>query len=324
MRTRVRNPHRHVPLFVAYLVLLFVCELMWRMAILGPLDFQQFRGAISPIVFAAFFLFFSLPCFCQHVGWCAAYGAFLGAASLGTPIVFDSFDGSFFALFRPTTLLGFLTVCALGAAAGGLVGVLWLCIVRLVFGKIAIQDGTLCPTCSYCISYLPASVCPECGNEFDFASMSKFAVLNHSDPKVRKRLHRNTILAVVAMVALLFAAHWFRFTPPLYALFDGRYWRYVLAGSEAERLKLRQLVSTVPEERGREFEIDEAEVRSIMGPPDLVFNLENKMDYLYFDLRGSRKGEIYLKFVDGAFTGVGSNVSGVNDLSKWSRYPNSK
>lgn len=128
------------------------------------------------------------------------------------------------------------------------------------------------------------------------------------------------------MVALLFAVHWFRFTPPLYALFDGRYWRYALAGSESDRLKLRQLLSTVPKERAREFEIDEAEVRSIMGPPDLVFHLENKMDYLYFDLHpsGGRKGEIYLTFVDGVFTGVGYNVSGVNDLSKWSRYPDSK
>lgn len=321
MRTRVRNPHRHATLFIATFFVFLASEILWRYTNVSPLDFQQFRGKVSPIALFVVFLLAPIPHFCQHFRWCAAYGAVIGAAILGIPILVDSFDGSFFALFRPVTLLGFLTVCALGAAPGAIVAVAWVAIYRMLFSKILIQDGTICPACTYCIIHLPSNVCPECGREFNLASIAEIAADNVGGAAIRTRRNRYPILAGGAWITLLIGAHFVRLTPPLYALFDGRYWRYVLASSDSERLKLRWLVSSLPAERAKDFLIDDTEVRSIMGPPDLVFKRGNLMTYLYsYTQFAGRKDEIYLHFIDGKLSGVGGNAAGVNDLSEWSPY----
>jgi hypothetical protein len=66
--------------------------------------------------------------------------------------------------------------------------------------------------------------------------------------------------------------------------------------------------------------ITRAEVRSILGPPDFFFEDAGVMGYLYFYQDSGSRCEAYFEFADETLQNVGYNLSGVNDLSRWSPF----
>ncbi|MCB9856556.1 MAG: hypothetical protein H6818_12815 [Phycisphaerales bacterium] len=44
-------------------------------------------------------------------------------------------------------------------------------LVQLTLPKFVVQDGTLCPTCAYCLVGVQSMRCPECGSAFSFADL---------------------------------------------------------------------------------------------------------------------------------------------------------
>lgn len=321
MRIRVKDAHRHVSLLPILVGILIIAELGWRLILRLPLGPTAFRGATSPlVVLASVVLLIVIPARCQHMGWCAVYGAILGAGMLAAPVLGDVLlERSYLMLLQPRTLLSFATLSLLGAPWGAAMLVAWAFVFKYLVWAIRIQDGTLCPTCAYCIIGLPRNICPECGKEF---KISKPPPARSRRPNQVLR-RRATLLAIlVAVVATVVVARLAQFTPPVYAVLDGRYWKHALAGSERERKAARWALASIVEGKQRTKAVSDDEVRAVMGRPDLVWKKGNLISYLYFDLHpiSKQKGEIYLDFTDGILQAVGYNVSGVNDLSAWAPY----
>lgn len=310
------------------IVSLLAFELAWRL-LNPPLTPSNFRGAIAATLPLALVCVFAIPTRCQHFGWSIIYGSIIGAGAVAAPIVLDLLlRGSFLAALRPTALASFATVCLIGAPFGAVALLAWTAACKYLLQPIVIQDGTLCPTCAYCITYLPRNVCPECGHEFVPAALT--AAVKRVRPW---RLHRTfcvrtVVFASLVLVSLLIALRFFQLTPPLYALWDGRFWGYALAGTEKERQANLYLPCTmIADEASRGRSVTPAEVRSILGPPDLFVIDGDVTCYLYFFCsrpRSLMREEAYLDFVGGNLKSVGFNVSGVNDLSRWSRYDGSR
>jgi hypothetical protein len=80
-----------------------------------------------------------------------------------------------------------------------------------------------------------------------------------------------------------------------------------------------QLTSLLLTEARRGRIISPADVRAVLGPPDLFIMRESELYYLYF-FTDSHPSEAYLDFVGGRLTAGGYNTAGVNDLSKWRPY----
>lgn len=320
MRIRVKDAHSHVLLVPVLLGILILAALGWRL-ILPPFDDAQFRGATSPFVLlASLVLLIVVPARCQHMEWCALYGATLGAGMFAAPLLVDVLiERSYLMFLRPSTFVSFVTLSLLGAPFGAIILVVWTLVFRRVVWAIRIQDGTLCPNCAYCVTGLPSNVCPECGQEF---KISAPAPAKTSQPtRIIKRWKRLLAILIVAWGAVV-ASRLVEFTPPVYALLDGRYWKHVLTASERGRAATRWLLASIVKDKSRTRSISDGEVRAIMGPPNLVWNQADTMEYLYFALHpvSRGKGEIYIEFKDRILQNVGYNVSSVNDLSEWVPY----
>lgn len=322
MRIRGQTAHRHLPAVVIMLVVLVGAEVVWRYGFMLPLTAQQFRGPFSPLLALAGILCATgIPLRCQHLRWSAVFGLVIGASTLVVPILVDMMAGSVMAGLRPSTFLALLTLGGVGAPVGAAVVVTWVFVYRNVFRKILTQDGTLCPTCAYCISNLPSDVCPECGRRIESAQLP----VGKGGVGLGKFVNWSKHFLMVAsslFIAVIIAARIVQHTPPIYALFDGRYWKHALSRSESDQLLNKWLAVSMVEERSKLQLVTQSEVRSILGNPDLVLQLNGEAHYLYFDKHPVSKnmGEIYLDFKGAALSSVGYNVSGVNDLSKWSRY----
>lgn len=83
----------------------------------------------------------------------------------------------------------------------GLVCVLAVFLYRLVFSKLADQDGTLCGQCGYCITYCTGGRCSECGA--DIASATKPKNVVHRLAEMLSRHARVAIATFVVVTALL-------------------------------------------------------------------------------------------------------------------------
>jgi hypothetical protein len=249
------------------------------------------------------------------------YGAVIGAAPVALPIVSQVITEQAYGSFvRAHTLLVFATVSVLGAITG--MGVLsaWTLFYRYAVFRVEIQDGTLCPTCAYCITHLPGSTCPECGSEFDLAGIEEAGAAMGTESPPRRRLLITCVVLLSTVVLVSAGATWLRLTPPLFAMCSCAYWANVLRSADQPRSDaFARLSAMLVNEAKHGRTISPADVRSILGPPDLFMTHESEMHYLYFYVR-PRPWEAYLDFIEGRLTGGGWNARGVNDLSRWQAY----
>ncbi len=319
MRIRVRNPHRHGRLLAMIITVLILVQA--AVVVTDPTLLQ--RGDIFwlPLMTVAVLLCVSTPTYCQHLSWCIVYGAIIGAAPVVLPIVSEVVSEQAYSSFvRPDTLLVFATFLVFGAITG--IGVLsaWALFYRHALCRVEIQDGTLCPTCAYCITHLPGSICPECGSEFDLGSIKEAGAAMGTESPPRRRLLITCVVLLSAVVLVSAGARWLRLTPPLFAMRSCEYWAIVLRGADQPRGDAFGRLSAIlvyEAKHGRT--ISPADVRSILGPPDLFMTHESETHYLYFYTR-PRPWEAYLDFIDGRLTGGGGNARGINNLSRWQPY----
>ena len=325
MRIRVRNPHHHGRLLASIITVL----VLGQAAVVAMPSILQQPGAMFSLalVWVAIVLCAAIPTRCQHLSWCVIYGAIIGAAPVVLPVLSDVITGQAYLSFvRPTTLLVFATLSVLGATIG--IGALlaWTTFYRHAVRRVEIQDGTLCPTCAYCIKHLPTNTCPECGNEFDVGIVKEPGAPPSTEMRPRRRKSVACIVLLGAVLLVSVGARWLGLTPPLYAIRTSSYWANVLRdASEPREDAFSELSEMLLSEVGRGRTISAAEVRSILGPPDLFIDFfiadESATDYLYFFTDHRHPSAAYLHFVDGQLTGGFHSTSSVNDLSTmWQPY----
>lgn len=319
MRIRVRNPHRHGRLLASIITVLVLVQ---AVGVAAPAILLQHGTAFSlALVWVAVVLCAAIPTRCQHLSWCVIYGAIIGAAPVVLPVVSDVITGqAYLSFLRPTTLLVFATLSVLGATIGIGALVAWTTFYRHAVRRVEIQDGTLCPACAYCTQHLPTNTCPECGNEFDVGIVEEMGAPPSTETRPRRRKSVACIVLLGAVLLGLVGARWVGLTPPLYAIWTSSYWANVLRDANEPRGDaFFNLSDMLLSEARRGRTISAAEVRSILGPPDLFIADESTTYYLYF-FTAPHPSEAYLDFVDGQLRGGGCNRSGVNDLSIWQPY----
>lgn len=317
MRIRVRNPHRHGR-WVVGIVGVFVIVQVLLAAMQGAAAQTGFP-TFAFLVWVAVAVGAMVPMRCQHLLWCAIYGAVIGAAPIVTSVTAALLrTGGSGSLGHPTSLVTVAGVAALGATLGSITLPLWAVFYRYVVCRVEIQDGTLCPTCTYCITGLPTNICPECGSEFD-SDLLKTARSPRSAGSHRRG--RKAVACLVACLALVSAGGlWLASAPPLYVLWTPSYWRNILRGRDEPRGRaFYELSALLIDEARKGRVISTAEVRSVLGPPDLFAADAKATCYLYFFTYPGRS-EAYIDFADDVLTGGGYNATGVNDLSGWQPY----
>lgn len=61
--------------------------------------------------------------------------------------------------------------CVFTLVYGGVYILAWQ-VLRIFWGPLVVQNGTLCPYCGYCLIGLAENVCPECGRPFSVEELS--------------------------------------------------------------------------------------------------------------------------------------------------------
>lgn len=325
MRIQVRKRHNHTRMLAIIVGLLVLVQVTAQVISVPPLQSQVGLALSAQLILVGAVLCIVCPTRCQHLTWCAVYGAVIGAAPLILPLLSDvASRRAYVSFLHPTTLLVVLTLLIVGGAIGSGMLCGWAVFYRHAVCRVEIQDGTLCPTCAYCIAHLPTNVCPECGNAFVPLKVERTPTPVGSVEPYRQRKHLVGIVTLVGLVVVLVGARWFAVIPPVYAIWTSSYWGHVLRRPDQPRgtpfVRLSGML--VAEAKAGRY-ISPAEVRSILGPPDLFMTNESGTHYLYFYTENRRR-EAYLDFVGGGLTSGGYNTAGVNDLSVWRPYePNS-
>jgi hypothetical protein len=118
--------------------------------------------------------------------WVAAwYGAYIGLLTfVYIPIVSDV------QVSIQDRDLPNLVLAPLWVACYALGYVLVWRIIQGAYGPIVVQDGTLCPNCSYSLLGTPNRRCPECGREFTYEELGTAEELFRLRQKTQDRIAR--------------------------------------------------------------------------------------------------------------------------------------
>lgn len=202
MFDRIRERHEHGGLYV--LGIISAASHAVAMLTIGPVlgGRWSFLSVLLTAVFYAapmLWLLFLARC-CQHKRHAFVLGfvfgtVFLIATSVGQTLnVISQIDIA-------SRILSSIVGSVLYGLAYGLVCVLAVFAYRLVFSKLADQDGTLCGQCGYCITYCTGGRCSECGA--DIASATKPKNVVHRLAALLSRHARVAIATFVVVAALL-------------------------------------------------------------------------------------------------------------------------
>ena len=177
-RLYVPPPHIHVPWVYPMLIAGIGWSLIvrWIIPDRPGLWVIKVLAALSPLVPIALILRR-----CSHRGWSIVLGGFFGGAAMWGYKLFG----------------GVLSVRELmqGALFGG-IGFLGACVARdLCFGKVPVQDGTLCPYCGYRVDHCAESRCSECG-----ATITD-ALLEHC-PSAQRQWRSSLVFSAAATVVV--------------------------------------------------------------------------------------------------------------------------
>ncbi len=91
----------------------------------------------------------------------------------------------------------------LGSVGYGLICVMAVFLYRLVFSKLADQDGTLCGQCGYCIIYCTGGRCSECGADIASATQT-----NNVVHRLAEMLSRHLFVGMATFVVLTALLVW--------------------------------------------------------------------------------------------------------------------
>jgi hypothetical protein len=214
-------------------------------------------------------------------------------------------------------------LAGMGAAIGALGLVMVLAVRRLFFVRLITQDGTMCPSCGYCVAYLENSRCPECGSSFDRAQLCEQGRSTVRPAAAGKRRILMSA-AIVSAVAVVVVGGWIWRSgqyAPYFLVYEPWYWEYVSDEGPAERGDAFSAVLGALESRARGGTyITPETMRAIVGPPDLYQTVNGDVYYIYF-FGDDKRSVAYVDFIKGRLTVVGYNVVGVNDHSRYKPYP---
>ena len=201
MFDRIRERHEHGGLYV--LGTISAASHAVAMLTIGPV-LGGYSSFVSVLLAAAFYaapilwLLFLARC-CQHKRHALVLGfvfwtVWLITLHIGRTLnVISQIDVS-------SRILSSIVGSVLYGLGYGLVCVLAVFVYRLVFSKLADQDGTLCGHCGYCISYCTGGRCSECGA--DITSATKANNFVHRLAEMLNRHHRVVLTTFVALTAL--------------------------------------------------------------------------------------------------------------------------
>ncbi len=180
-KVRVYRAHNHGPRLAQALVLGMILGVVTKLVDpIVALNFPTIRSVIP----AKFILYCLLPLLClatfqrhcRHRAWSFLIGAVVAVSFVLVNMAFPM--PGYFTDWGSTTMevwLGIGKVIFLGGGIGGVLNLGLNYVKDALWGRALVQDGSMCPTCAYCVSHLPAQRCPECGATFQTAQLNPSA-----------------------------------------------------------------------------------------------------------------------------------------------------